>query len=277
MKNNTYQIIIKPKRSWQLIDFIELWQYRELLYIFAWRDVKVRYKQTALGILWVIFQPLVSMIIFTVFFGNLAKIPSGNLPYSLFVLSGLVFWNFFSTALSHSSDSMVSNEHILKKVYFPKIILPCSSIVTSFVDLVINLLILFIFALLIGFVPNVLALIVIPFAILLTSITAVGIGLFLSSFNVKYRDVRYVLPFFIQILLFLTPVIYPLSIVTDRNKLIMALNPMTSVVESVRMIFSQAQVLNPVLILISMLSSVIILFFGLWYFQRTERFFADIV
>lgn len=279
MKNNIVntEIIIRPKSNWYLIDFAEIWRYRELLYIFAWRDIKVRYKQTILGILWVIFQPLVSMVIFTVFFGNLAKIPSGKLPYSLFVLCGLVFWNFFSTSLSHASDSMVSNESIIKKIYFPKILLPLSSIVTSLVDFIINLFILIFYALIIGFLPSLWVLVIIPLAVLITVITSLGLGLFLSSFNVKYRDVRYALPFFIQILLFLTPVIYPLSIVSENHKYLMALNPMTSVVESVRMIFYKEMIISPILMLISFISAIFLLLIGLWYFRKTERFFADIV
>jgi lipopolysaccharide transport system permease protein len=271
------ETIIKPKTKWQLIDLEEIWKFRELFYIFVWRDIKVRYKQTALGILWVIFQPIISTVIFTIFFGNLAKIPSGKLPYSLFVLCGLVFWSFFSSALSHASGSMVANEGIIKKVYFPKIILPLSSVITSFVDFTINFLLLLALALILGYVPQILGLVIFPLAIFITFITAAGFGFFLSSINVKYRDVNYILPFFIQIFLFLTPVIYPLSIVSDRNKYIMAINPMTSVVESVRMVFSGQNFLNPNLILISVISSLVIFLFGIWYFNKTERFFADII
>src|SRR3989338_1907147 len=144
------KIIIRPTQAWKLVNLEELWRYRELLYIFAWRDIKVRYKQTILGILWVIFQPLVTMIIFTFFFGKMAKIPSGELPYSLFVLCGLVFWNFFSGSLSHASDSLVANEGIIKKVYFPKVLLPLSAVITGFADFIINLILLFIFALFLG-------------------------------------------------------------------------------------------------------------------------------
>ena len=271
------EIIIKPKTRWQLIDIEEIWRYRELFYIFAWRDIKVRYKQTALGILWVIFQPIISMVIFTIFFGNLAKIPSGKLPYSLFVLIGLVFWNYFSATVSHASDSMVANESIIKKVYFPKIILPLSSIVTSFIDFSISMFVLLIVAVFLGFIPNGWFLIVFPLAVFITAITSAGMSLFLSSINVKYRDVRYILPFFIQILLFLTPVIYPLTIISGRNRLIMAINPMTSVIESVRSVFSAQTLINPVLIIISVVSSLFIFVAGLWYFHKTEQFFADIV
>lgn len=271
------EIIIRPKQVWKLIDFAEIWNFRELLYIFAWRDIKVRYKQTILGILWVIFQPLVTMIIFTFFFGKMAKIPSGELPYSLFVLCGLVFWNFFSGSLSHASDSLVANEGIIKKVYFPKVLLPLSAVITGFADLFINLILLFIFAVFLGITVHPIGLIIFPLAIFLTSISSMGLGLMLSSFNVKYRDVRYILPFFIQILLFVTPVIYPLSIVSPTNRIIMAVNPMTSVVEAVRFVFSPTYMLKGELIIVSLISSIIIFILGLWYFRKTEDFFADIV
>lgn len=271
------EIIIKPKQAWKLLDISEIWHYRELLYIFAWRDIKVRYKQTILGIVWVIFQPLVTMAIFTIFFGRMAKIPSGELPYSLFVLCGLVFWTFFSGSVSHASDSLVANESIIKKVYFPKVILPLSSIITSFVDFIINLVLLFIIASFFGFIPRLIGLIIFPLGIILTVITSIGLGLLLSSFNVKYRDVRYILPFFIQILLFVTPIIYPLAIVSPTNRIIMALNPMTSVIEGVRFVFSPTYMLKGELILVSFLSSIFIFILGLWYFRKTEDFFADIV
>lgn len=271
------EIIIKPKQVWKLIDITEIWNFRELLYIFAWRDIKVRYKQTILGILWVIFQPLVTMAIFTIFFGRMAKIPSGELPYSLFVLCGLVFWTFFSGSLSHAADSLVVNEGIIKKVYFPKILLPLSSVITSFADFIINLILLIILASFFGFIPHPVGLIIFPLGIILTVITSVGLGFLLSSFNVKYRDVRYILPFFIQILLFVTPIIYPLSIVSPTNRIIMALNPMTSVIEGVRFVFSPTYMFKSELILVSFLSSIFIFIFGLWYFRKTEDFFADIV
>lgn len=271
------EVVIKAKAKWQILDFTEIWNFRELFYIFLWRDLKIRYKQTLLGITWVIMQPLISMIIFTIFFGNLAKIPSGNLPYSLFVMTGLIFWNFFSGSLARSSNSMLEHENIITKVYFPKIILPFSSIVTFFVDFVINLCMLFIVAAVLGYFPNFWTIIILPIVIILTAITSAGLGLILCSLNVKYRDVRNILPFFIQINLFLTPIIYPLSIVSDRNKIIMAINPMTTVVETARQIFSKNVIIRQDLILISFLSSILILVIGLWYFRKTEKYFADIV
>ncbi len=271
------EIIIRPKQVWKLIDITEIWNFRELLYIFAWRDIKVRYKQTILGILWVIFQPLVTMVIFTFFFGKMAKIPSGELPYSLFVLCGLIYWNFFSGSLSHASDSLVANEGIIKKVYFPKILLPLSAVITGFADFFINLILLFIFAMFLGITVHPIGLIIFPLAIFLTVISSMGLGLMLSSFNVKYRDVRYILPFFIQILLFVTPIIYPLSIVSPTNRIIMAINPMTSVVEAARFAFSPTYMLKGELIIVSLISSIIIFILGLLYFRKTEDFFADIV
>jgi len=271
------EIIIRPKSTWKLIDIAELLRYKELLYIFTWRDIKVRYKQTLLGVLWVIFQPLITTFIFTFFFGNLAKISSGDLPYSLFSLCGLVFWTFFSGSLSHASDSMITNESIIKKVYFPKILLPLSSITTGFVDFIINVFLLLLYALILGFIPQLIGLLIFPLGIILTAITAFGLGLFLSSFNVKYRDVRYILPFFIQILLFITPIIYPLAIVSERNRVIMALNPMTTVVELTRLVFDPKYPIYPNVIAISIFSALLLLLFGLWYFRKTEQFFADIV
>lgn len=270
-------IIIRPKKIWSLTDIKEVWQYRDLFYIFAWRDIKVRYKQTTLGVLWVIFQPLITMLIFTVFFGNLAKIPSGKLPYPLFVLIGLIFWNYFSAVLTHASSSMIENENIIKKVYFPKIILPLSSLVTSLVDLGINLVMLSVFGLILGFIPSVLILIAIPFGIVITAMTAGGLGLFLASVNVKYRDVRYILPFFIQILLFLTPVIYSVDNLSVRNKYIMAANPISSVIESIRRIYAGGELIHPSILFISFISAAVILIGGWWYFRKTEQFFADIV
>lgn len=279
MPSNTMkkQVLIKPKSSWKLSDIVEIWQYRELFYIFTWRDLKIRYRQTILGIIYVVFQPVISMVIFTVFFGNLAKIPSGSIPYSLFVIIGLVFWNYFSGSLMRASNSMIENENIITKVYFPKIILPISSVVTFFVDFLINTALLFIIAASLGYPPNIMIFAAYPFAILITTVTAIGMGLFLSSLNVKYRDIRNILPFGIQILLFLSPVIYPLTIVSDRNKYLMALNPLTSAVEIVRSSFTSSFSFNPQILFISVISSLAILGIGIWYFKRTQAFFADIV
>lgn len=269
------EILISPK-SFGAVNLSEILRYKELLYIFSWRDVKVRYKQTVLGVLWVIFQPLVTMLIFTVFFGNFAKIPSGDLPYTLFVLSGLVFWNYFSNSASHAANSMVENESIIKKVYFPKIILPLSAILTGFIDFSINMLILFVFAAITGYTPGLKIIYLLPYSVLVTICTAAGFGLFLSSINVKYRDVRYILPFFIQILLFVSPVIYPTSILSPANKIFMAFNPMSGVIESARTIFSDVTP-DFSLLVISAVTSLLILIGGMVFFSKTEKFFADII
>jgi len=271
------KIIIKPKPKWILLDIKEIWRYRELFWIFAWRDLKVRYKQTLLGVVWALFQPLFSMLIFTIFFGNIAKIPSGNLPYALFVLIGLVFWGFFSGTLSHASNSLIENEGIIKKVYFPRLIIPLSTIVTGFVDFVIAFALLLLATLYFRILPNGLVLFVIPFGLLISAFAAGGTGLLFSAFNVKYRDVRYILPFFIQTLIFLTPVIYPTNIMRPEFRTLMALNPMTGVIESLRTVFAGSAAVNWNILGISAISSIVIFVVGLYYFRSTERFFADIV
>jgi len=267
---------IKPQEKFLKLDLKEIWQYRELLVIFAWRDIKVRYKQTILGVLWAIIQPLTSTFVFTIFFGKMAKIPSGELPYSLFVLIGVVFWNLFSNSLSAASNSLVSSEHIIKKVYFPRAILPLSSLVTSLIDFLINFLILIIAGLYFGYLPGVDKIPLIILVTFLTSLTAGGLGLFFSALNVKYRDVRYVLPFAFQTLMFITPVIYPLNIISRRNSLLASINPMTLIIEVVRGSFSGNLQIDPILICISSVSIIICIIFGIWYFQRTQHEFADI-
>lgn len=274
---DSHTITIKPRTNPLAIDFAELWRYRELFVIFAWRDIKVRYKQTFLGGAWAIFQPLVSTFIFTIFFGRLAKIPSGALPYALFVLCGLVFWNFFSGALTHASNSLIENENIVKKVYFPRLILPLSSIITSFIDFGISLVMMLIFAIVLGFIPSLMFIPILIIGILIAGIGAGGLGLFLSAFNVKYRDVRYILPFFIQTMLFLTPVIYPTSIVSNTNKYIMAINPMTGVIEAIRVTIAGTGNIDWILLGLSAASTIFFFIIGLVYFRQTEAFFADIV
>ncbi|KKR71818.1 MAG: ABC-2 type transporter [Candidatus Levybacteria bacterium GW2011_GWC2_40_7] len=273
----TLTTIRPPQNAPLFIDFVELWSYRELFYIFVWRNIKVRYKQTFLGIAWVVFQPLVSMVVFTIFFGNLAKIPSGNLPYPLFVLCGLTYWTFFSGALSQASNSLIENSNIITKVYIPKIVLPLTAVITSLIDFFISLGLLLAALIYFKQTPSILALAIVPFGLIVTSISATGMGLFFSAINVKYRDVRYVLPFFIQIMVFLSPVIYGTNIISPTNKLIMALNPMTGVIESVRSVIGGSSAINLQLLLISTVSSVVIFLFGLSIFNKTEKYFADTI
>lgn len=272
-----YKIIIRPIRTNIFLNINELWRYRELFYIFAWRDIKVRYKQTILGIAWALLQPITSMFIFTVFFGKLAKIPSDGLPYSLFVLVGLVFWGFFSGTLTHASNSLVENEGIIKKTYFPRLILPLSAIATGLVDFGISFILLLSIAFYFGHVPSLLSLVIIPLGLVISSLGAAGLGLFLAAFNVKYRDVRYILPFFIQTLIFLTPVIYPLSIVGLSNRLVIAINPIAGVIESARQVIGGSTIIDYQVLVISAVSSILLFIIGLYYFRATERFFADII
>jgi lipopolysaccharide transport system permease protein len=275
--NNNYEVIIKPKPKWVLFDFSEIWKFRELFVVFAWRDIKVRYKQTIMGAAWAIFQPLSSMFIFTIFFGNFARIPSGDLPYSLFVLIGLVFWNYFSGILSRASNSLIENEGIVKKVYFPREILPLSTVGANLIDFAISLMLLLIVSLYFGFIPNPLAILVIILGILIGTLGAGGLGLLLSSLNVKYRDVRYALPFFIQMMVFLTPVIYPTSIIRPSFRYLMALNPMTGVIDVAREVFSGGSNISWGTLAISAGASILLFVVGLYYFKSTERFFADLV
>lgn len=277
VQKSNYEIKIKPIKTNFYLNLKELWEYRELFYIFAWRDIKVRYKQTVLGIAWVVFQPLVTMVIFTIFFGNFAKIPSGSLPYPLFVLCGLVFWNFFSNTLSSASSSLVSNENIIKKVYFPKVILPLSTVITGSVDLVINIILLFVVGLYFRFIPSLFVIPVILAGYIISFLTASGLGLFFSALNVKYRDVRYIIPFFIQLLIFLTPVIYPTSMIQSSGKLLFALNPMAAVIESVRTVISGGANVDFLMLVIAALISFVVFLAGLAFFNATEKFFADII
>ncbi len=269
-------IIIKPKEKFSFSDLKEIWQYKELLYFFTWRDLKVRYKQTVIGVAWVIFQPFISMVVFTVFFGTLAKMPSDGIPYPIFVYSGLLFWTFFSSALADVSDCLISNKGIITKVYFPRLILPIASCLTRLVDFAVAAVILIGLMFYYHYVPSLLGLVMIPVLCLIAFVAALGLGLFLASVNIKYRDVRYILPFFIQMLLFVTPVIYPPSL-AGKYSWILAFNPMTGVIKSARTLLFNDYSMNWLQLGISTAVCVIILAFGLYYFRKTERYSADII
>ena len=268
--------VIKPRKTFSLKDVRELWQYKELLYFFSWRDLKVRYKQTSIGIAWAIFQPFITMVIFSIFFGSLAKVPSDGVPYPIVVYVGLLFWQFFSTALSDTSNTLISNQSIITKVYFPRLILPISSVMTKFVDFLIATLILIGLMFYYGYMPHLSGLLILPLLLIITFMASTGLGLFLASINVKYRDVRYALPFFVQIMLFLTPVIYPASI-AGKYSYLLALNPMTGVIQSARAAILGATPINWLLIIISLVVTFILMIFGIYIFKKTERYFADII
>lgn len=268
--------IIKPKKLFSFGDLKEIWEYHELLYFFTWRDFKVRYKQTSIGVLWAIFQPFITMVVFSVFFGELLQIPSDGVPYPIFVYTGLLFWQFFSTALSDTSSVLITNQTIITKVYFPRLLLPLSSVLTKVIDFAIAALILVGMMIYYGYTPHLLGLFILPLLLLITFMASVGLGLFLAAINVKYRDVRYVLPFFIQILLFITPVIYPAG-VAGKYSWILALNPMMGVIQSARAALLGTTVLNWLLILISLFATLSVMLFGIYTFKKTERYFADVI
>ncbi len=269
--------IIKPSKGLININFKELWYYRELFYFFAWRDIKLRYKQTVLGITWAILQPFLTMVIFTVIFGKLANMPSDNIPYPIFVYSGLLFWNIFSSSLNNASQSMIYNTNIIQKIYLPRIILPAASIVVSFIDFLFASLIFAGIIVYYGFVPHFEGLLLLPLLFLITVFSSLGLGWFLAALNVKYRDVRHALPFFIQLLIYATPVIYPVSIIPKAYQWILALNPMAGVIEAFKAGFLGTTSINWIILGISAVISVIFLGLGLLYFLKTEKTFADVI
>jgi lipopolysaccharide transport system permease protein len=268
--------VIRPKKAFSLADIKDIITYRELFYFFSWRDLKVRYKQTAIGVAWAVLQPFVSMVVFSVFFGRLAGVPSDGVPYPVFVFTGLVFWQFFSDSLAETSNTLVSNKSIITKVYFPRLILPVSSVITKFVDFAIASLVLVALMVYYGFAPDLAHLFILPLLLLVAFMAALGLGLFLAALNVKYRDVRYALPFLIQLLLFITPVIYPASI-AGKYSWLLALNPMTGVIQSARAALLGTTAINWNLLGLSAAATAVLLLFGLWYFKRIERTFADII
>jgi lipopolysaccharide transport system permease protein len=273
MAEFTEYTIESTGRSW--FDWKELWRYRELFYFFTWRDIKIKYKQTVLGFLWALLQPLLMMIIFTLFFGKALNIPSQNLPYPVYVFSGLLIWNLFSAGLTSASNSMVNNALIIKKIYFPRLIIPVSSILVALFDLLMAF-ILFTGILIFYQQPvSWLAIILWPLSLIVGIIATLGLGAWLAALNVKYRDFRYVIPFLVQVLFFLTPVIYPVSMLKyPLLKYFLACSPMFAAVELFRYPLTS---LAPDLTLmsISLISGLLLLAAGIVYFRKTEDFFAD--
>ncbi len=267
---------IDPPTGWTSIGFRELWDYRELLYFLTWRDVKVRYKQTALGAAWAIIQPLFMMLVFSLFFGRLAKVPSDNIPYPIFTFCALLPWQLFAHALTESSNSLVANERLITKVYFPRLVVPIAAVLGGLVDFAVAFVILLMMMVYYGIIPG-LAIVTLPAFILLAVMTALGVGLWLSALNVKYRDVRYTINFLIQFWMFATPVAYPSSIVPEKWRALYGLNPMAGVVEGFRWaLLGKAQAPGAML-WVSVAAVIVILFGGLFYFRRMEQEFADVV
>lgn len=267
---------IRPPRGWLTLNLRELWEYRELLYILAWRDVKVRYKQTAIGALWVVLQPILTMVLFSVLFGSFAQLPSGGIPYPIFVFTGLLPWQLFARALSDSSTSLVANQGLISKIYFPRLMIPFASVLAGLVDFGIALLVLIVLMLVYGIVPTV-AIFTLPLFLLLTVATALAVGLWLSALNVKYRDVMYTIPFLTQFWFFATPIAYSSAIVPEQWRVLFGLNPMVGVVEGFRWALLGNSAAPGALLAVSTVIVVILLAGGLVYFRRTEKSFADLV
>jgi lipopolysaccharide transport system permease protein len=268
-------LIIRPPKKWVPVDFHELWEYRELLHSFVARDVKVRYKQTALGFIWVIVQPLFMMLVFTLIFGGFAKIPSDGVPYPLFSFAALLPWTLFSEGLTRSTTSMVHNASIMTKVYFPRLIMPISGILSPLVDFFIAFIILILMMVYYGFVPTI-AIFLLPLFIVLALATSLAVGLWLSALNIKYRDFQYTLPFIIQLGLYASPVVYPSSMIPAQYRLFYGLNPMAGVIEGFRWVLLGAEPPGA-MILVSIFVVVILLVGGLFYFKKMEQYFADVV
>lgn len=269
-------IRIEAAKGWVSLGIGELWHYRELLYFLIWRDIKVRYKQTTLGVAWAIIQPFFTMVVFSLFFGRLAGVPSDGVPYPIFSFAALVPWTFFSTGLAQSSNSLVESANLLKKVYFPRLAIPIATVLSGFIDLMLAffMLLLLMFSYNLYPTANVIWL---PAFLLLAVTTSLGVGLWISALNVKYRDFRYIVPFMTQMWLFLTPVAYPASLLKGPWKALYGLNPLAGVVEGFRWALLGVNQPPGPMTLVSAVAAVVILIGGAFYFRRMERTFADVV
>jgi len=273
-------IIIQPTRGLASLQLGAVWEYRELLYFLVWRDVKVRYKQTALGVAWVILQPLISMVVFSLLFGQLLKVPSGEVPYPIFAYAALLPWNYFAASLTRSSTSLVGSAHLITKVYFPRLVIPISGVLSGLVDFAVAFLVLVGLMIYYGIAPT-WAVVWLPAFLLLALATALGVGMWLSALNVRYRDVNYLVPFLVQVWMYLTPVVYGTTLIPERFRFLLALNPMTGVVEGFRWALlgrrlAEARAPGP-LLAVSVGISLVILVSGAIFFRSTERTFADII
>ena len=267
---------IEPARGWTSIGLRELWQYRELLYFLTWRDVKVRYKQTALGAGWAIIQPFFMMVVFSLFFGRLAGVPSDGIPYPVFTFCALLPWQLFAHALTESSNSLVGNQNLITKVYFPRLVIPIAAVLGGLVDFLIAFVILLLLMLYYGIVPG-WAILTLPGFLLLALMTALAVGLWLSALNAQYRDVRYTINFLIQFWLFATPVVYPSSLIPEKWRALYGLNPMAGVVEGFRWALLGKSDPPGLMLWVSISVVVLLLAGGLYYFRRMEQEFADVV
>lgn len=271
------ELIIEPGRT-EKNYWHDLWRYRELFLFLAWRDILVRYKQTVIGVAWALIRPFLTMLVFTFVFGRIARLPTPSaVPYSLLVFAGMLPWQFFATALSESSNSLISNANLISKVYFPRLIVPAGSVITSFVDFLITLVLMGLMMAFYGFLPD-WRILLLPFFVLLAFGASFGIGLWLCALNVKYRDFRYVVPFIVQIGLYVSPVGFSSTIVSEQWRLLFSLNPMVGVIDGFRWSLLRGEIpLDLQALGTSILVTVSLGFAGLWYFRRTEKTFADTI
>ena len=269
-------VLIRPRHGWSALNFRELWKYRDLLWILAGRDVKLRYKQTALGITWVVLQPLVGAVIFAVIFGQFGKLPSDGHPYLLFVFSGLLPWNYFAGALQRAGNSLLTDSRLVSKVYFPRLFIPVASTAAVLIDFAVTLAV-FGVLMLVYRVPLTWHILALPFFLLLTTVVAVGASLWLSAFNVQYRDFMYALPFLIQVWMYVSPVVYATSIVPARWQTLFSLNPAVGFIEGFRWSLLGSSTLTPQMVINSMIGGLLVFFSGAYIFQRVERGFADVL
>jgi lipopolysaccharide transport system permease protein len=277
MNQTTHPItVVEPSRGWISLRLGDLWEYRELLFFLTWRDIKVRYKQTALGAAWAVIQPFCTMVVFSLFFGRLAKVPSDGIPYPIFAYAALVPWTFFAQGLTQSSNSLVGSSHLITKVYFPRLVIPISSVLSGLVDFIIAFTVLIGMMFYYGLYPTG-AIVFLPALILLALTTALGVGLWLSALNVKYRDVRYAVGFLTQFWLFATPIAYPSSLLPEPWRTLYGVNPMVGVVEGFRWALLGTKTAPGPVVAVSAAVAVALLVGGAFYFRRMEKTFADVV
>jgi lipopolysaccharide transport system permease protein len=276
MEPDAPTVRIRPSRGWVGLKLGELWSYRELLLFLVWRDVKVRYKQTALGVAWAVLQPLATMVVFSLFFGRLAKVPSDGIPYSIFCFAALVPWTFFAHGLTEASNSLIGSANLITKVYFPRLTIPIATVLSGVVDLALGMLVLFVMMAWQGIVPGA-RVASVPLYLLLGLATSLGASLWLSALNVQFRDVRYVVPFLTQFWMFATPIAYPSSLLSEPWRTLFGLNPMTGVVEGMRWALLGTDTAPGPVVAVSTVAALALLVSGAFWFRRMEKTFADVV
>lgn len=276
MTNTTRQFIIRPENRTLLAKLREMLEFRDLFFFLTWRDITVRYRQTIIGAAWAIIQPITTMVVFTIFFGNLAQLDSDGVPYALFSFAALVPWQFFANSINTAANSMINNQAIIAKVYFPRMMVPLSAMLSNIVDLILSFAVLLVMIFVMGYIPtiNVLWL---PLLVLLAIVTATGVGLWLAALNVQFRDVRYIVPFITQVWLFITPIAYSSSLLDEPLKTLYGINPMAGVVEGFRWALLGTNTQPTDIVLVSAVVALLLMSSGAWYFNRIETHFADII